>query len=281
MTFELLIVCRIGDFLDDIKELLNEKLSQVMVDNLVELDSSIIGSLIQINYLRECETISTTPEEIKRNILGISVEIPEEVENTEIIIEEFCYIIAEDELIEHVVKFEDESLFEKNRKFFHEIFYIEMKLRRIITMIYLHQYSDNYFKLLRDEITKSTSKDPPTEDQMKNSFENEFFHLLFNQYINLNNRKLPSKIDDFINLIKERNSYEDFLNELNRSPITNSDDKDFLASLKDKLEPIEKVRNCVAHNRKISDRILQDYHNAKTLLESELDQYLSKYSLIT
>lgn len=279
MTFELLVVCKVGFILDDLKELLYEKLSQILSDNLIEFVESTIELFIKISYIRDCETISTTPEEIKRTILGISVELPEEIENIEIVIAEFCSNILDIEQIEHVVKFEDEVLLSKNQQYFQEIFYLEMKLRKIISMIYLHQYSENYFDLLKEEIIKPPAKEQPVVEQMKDSFENEFFHLLFSQYVNLNTRRLPSKTDDFINLIRERNSFDDFLNELNRTPISKKEDMDFLASLKANLEPIEKVRNCVAHNRKIPNKLLQNFNNAKTILNNTLDAYLSEYKI--
>lgn len=277
MTFELLLVCKLSLPYNEFKEILNEKLTQVLADNLNEFADTAIESFIKINYSRKCDIESIAPIEQKRIIWGISLDLPEEVENVEIVIEEFCSNIVEIEQIEHVVKFEDEVLLIKNQQYFQEIFYLEMKLRRVISMIYLNQYSDNYFSLLRDEVIKPTSKEPPSADQMEKAFENEFFHLLFSQYVNLNSRKFPSRTDEFINLIKERYSFEDFLNELNRTPVTKKDDIDFLSGLKDKLDSIEKLRNCVAHNRKISQRLLQNYNEAKKLLEKDLDDYLYKY----
>ncbi|MFA5805420.1 MAG: hypothetical protein WC879_12335 [Melioribacteraceae bacterium] len=278
MTFELLLVCKLSLPYGEFKELLNEKLIQVLADNLNEFDDSTVESFIKINYARKCDIESIAPLESKRIIWGIRLDLPEEVENAEIVIEEFCSNIIDIEQIEHAVKYEDEVLITKNQQYFQEIFYLEMKLRRVISMIYLNRYSDNYFSLLREEITKPTSKEPPTVDQMEKAFENEFFHLLFSQYVNLNSRKLPSKTDEFINLVKERYSFEDFLNELNRTPVTKKEDIDFLSGLKDKLDPIEKLRNCVAHNRKISEKLLQNYNEAKKLLEKDLDEYLSNYN---
>jgi len=41
---------------------------------------------------------------------------------------------------------------------------------------------------------------------------------------------------------------------------------------------IEKMRNCVAHNRRPSRRVVEDYENARPLLNDLLDNYLNKWT---
>jgi hypothetical protein len=294
MKIELLITCKPALIEEEKLTFFKSKLHQVLNENLNEVDEITAESFIELKYRRACEvvqidaddglpdddeTIDLPLEVEQRNILGITLNIPEETENLEQVIVDYCSQLTDMEEIVHVVKFEDDLLLKKNTQYFEEIFHLEMKLRRVITMIYLHQYSEDYFNLLREEISKPTSKVPPNADQMKESYENEFFHLLFSQYVNLNSRKLPSKAEELISLIKEKDSFESFQAELLRSPVTNEEDKDFLAGLKDKLDPIEKLRNCVAHNRTIPTRTLQNYNEAKRLLNQELDGYLERYKI--
>ena len=57
-----------------------------------------------------------------------------------------------------------------------------MKLRRVLTLIYLYAYQDgNPYDLLCDESTPPIVKERPKPEQMKAALENQFFHLIFSQ----------------------------------------------------------------------------------------------------
>ena len=62
-------------------------------------------------------------------------------------------------------------------------------------------------------------------------------------------------------------------------PITEERYVDFLASLRQRVDPIEKLRNCVAHNRSISQRIIDDYEMAKGPLLEEIDALLEEITM--
>jgi hypothetical protein len=278
MTFEFLIVYFQSAGVD-ITTTLKEKLGEVLGDNLNEVDEVQLDQFIVPLLRRACEIQADANEvESTRTILGFRLDLPDETANAETVIAEFGGILADTAPIIHVVKFDDPILLEKNQKYFIELFQLEMKLRRVLSLVYLHSYSDGFFDLLRDEMTQPMKKEPPTEEQMKKAAENQFFHLTFGQYVGLNTRRLPSNIPDMIDHLRESDSFESFKSELERSPVTDEADQLLLASLRDKLDPVEKLRNCVAHNRAVSERLAQDYVTAKPGLEAELDAYLQRYA---
>lgn len=280
MIFGFLIVYYQSDGFN-IGNILKEKLREVLKDNLNEFDDAQIDQFITYNLGRPCEThTDDNGLPSTRTILGFCLDLPDETENVETVISDLCSTLADTPPIAHIVKFEDPLLFRKNSAYAVELYHLEMKLRRVLSLVYLHSYSVDFYLLLRDEINQPMKKEAPTEEQMKNAAENQFFHLTFGQYIGLNSRKLPANVSDIIEHLRESDTFESFKNELERTPIVDEADQGLLASLRDKLDSVEKLRNCVAHNRMVSERLAQDYTNARLGLENELDEYLQKYSII-
>lgn len=278
MTFEFLIVYYQSNGVD-ILATLREKLGEVLADNANEVDEVQLDQSVIPRLRRTCEIkVDANGVNTTRTIFGFCLDLPDETANAETVIAEFGGILAETAPIIHIVKFDDPILQEKNQQYAMELFQLEMKLRRVLSLVYLHSYSDDYFDLLRDEMTLLMKKEAPTEEQMKRAVENQFFHLTFGQYVGLNTRRLPNSIADIIDHFRESDSFESFKSELERSPVTDEADQLLLASLRDKLDPVEKLRNCVAHNRAVSERLAQDYVTAKPLLEAELDAYLQRFS---
>jgi hypothetical protein len=113
--------------------------------------------------------------------------------------------------------------------------------------------------------------------QLRNRYENEFFHLLFSQYINLNQRKPVTKMDDLLALVRKTDSFESLRSELERVPVLNEADQDFLASLQERLDAVEKLRNCVSHNRTPPDRVAQNYRKVKEDFGERLEQFLETF----
>lgn len=69
-------------------------------------------------------------------------------------------------------------------------------------------------------------------------------------------------------------SYEALRDEVLRRPVDHEDDAVFIASLKARMDSIEKMRNAVAHNRRPSKKVSNDYLNALPLVNQALDDYL-------
>lgn len=278
MTFEFLLTCWITSE-TNVRQVLTDSLAGALEDYQDEFEEEEINDFIQLRHKRagsdfdENDRVTT-----QHRIIGFSVELPEEIVPDDTIIENFIKNLSESDLEFHIVKFEDPLLQAELAKRAAEIFVLEMKLRRVLSLIYLHAYQDkeSTFDLLCDETVNPSGKAKPETEQMKSATENQFFHLIFSQYIHLNQRP-ELKLPDILDRIKDTKEYDAFRAEIRRVPIEHEEDAEFLASLKGLMDPIERMRNCVAHNRQPTQRITDNYPTARLDLEKHLDEYLEKW----
>lgn len=274
MTFEFVIVYQrqVGEV--PLHFQLSERIRQVLTDNLNEYDFETAERMVRINYIRgEPLAESGTPPPPQRAICGFTLELPDEIASKQTVIDDFVDALQA-EPIEHVLKFEDPLLQAELANRAKELFSLEMKLRRVISAIYLRAYEDEPHNLLRDETVEPMHK--PEEAQMKAAAENEFFFLTFGQYVSLNRRPEVRQIPNLISLIRTKTTYEALLQELERKPVEDEDDSEFLASLKERMNAIEAMRNCVAHNRRPSQKATSDYLNALPQVDEALKQFLTR-----
>ncbi|HVF10188.1 MAG TPA: hypothetical protein VNA16_05265, partial [Abditibacteriaceae bacterium] len=103
---------------------------------------------------------------------------------------------------------------------------------------------------------------------------NELFFLLFSDYTKINNRK-PQKWDNFMALLERYDDFVSLKSQLLSTLIPNKRHADFVASLQQSAEPIEKVRNCVAHNRSLSNKLAQNYQQSYATLLRSIEDFLS------
>lgn len=269
MSFEFLLTCRVTPEAD-IKEVLTDSLASAL-DDRDEFDQEVINDLIQLRHERIRDTS-------QHRIIGFSVELPEDIEPAETIIEDFIENLCDSGHGFHIVKFEDPLLKTKLAERAKEIFDLEMKLRRVLSIIYLHAYqSEEPYNLLRDETTKTRTQGLKPQ-QMKSATENQFFHVTFSQYIQLNQRR-KFNVDDILEFVRDAKKYNAFRVKIIREPIENTEDADLLEDLKTIMDPIEQMRNCVAHNRQPSQRLTGNYINACSELKERLDQYLEQWEI--
>ena len=269
MSFEFLLTCRVTPE-TDIKAVLTDSLAGAL-DDQDDFDEDAVNDLIQLRHERIRDTS-------QHRIIGFSVELPEDIEPAETIIEDFIKNLCDSGHGFHIVKFEDPLLKTKLIERAKEIFDLEMKLRRVLSIIYLHAYqSEEPYNLLRDETTK-TSPQGLKPQQMESATENQFFHVTFSQYIQLNQRR-KFNFDNILKFIRDFDQYDVFRDEILRKPIENTEDSDLLNNLKAIMNPIEEMRNCVAHYRRPSKKITEDYVRAHAQLQERLDQYLEKWEI--
>lgn len=267
MTFEFIIIHRpLED--EPILDILRERLREVLEANLNDVEGDVLAQMVQINFLRSLPAnADRTPP---RAVLGFSLELTEETASIREVVDEFADALMADP-IEHTVKCEDPLLRAELATRAEEIFALEMKLRRVLSIIYHHACPNaDPYELLQEETMQPMAK--PQKEQMKAAAENQFFHLTFGQYVSLNQR--PA-IKDLVSLIRNKDTYETFRAELLRQPVEHEDDASFLAGLKDRMDSIEKMRNAVAHNRRPPKKLTNDYLNAFNLVKQALDDYLS------
>ena len=276
MTFEFVIVYqREGD--TPIRDVLVDRIGGVLMDNLNEFDFDAVDRMVSINYERVPIDGDGNPVAgVTRRLLGFTLELPDETASHQIVIDEFVGALLEAP-IEHVLKFEDPLLQAELAQRATELFPLEMKLRRVLSVIYLHAYQDQPYNLLREETVKPMN--PATEDVMKKAAENEFFFLTFSQYVGLNQRPDVTKIPALVDLIRIQETYEALKTEIERMPVEHEDDAVFLAGLKARMNAIEVMRNCVAHSRRPSSTATNNYLNARPQLEKALDEFLARWML--
>ena len=274
MTFEFIIACRTLS-VTDVRQRLTDLLARVLQDNLNEFDADVVDQMIQFRHTRDSERLTddsgaTTPH----LLVGFTLELPEETTSAKAVVREFASELPGTPPVFHAVKFEDPLLQAELAERAREIFALEMKLRRVLSFIYLYAKQDSSPALLRDDSVQPMGN--PNQEQMRAASENQFFHLTFSQYINLNQRPQP-KLTDMLAVIRDSEQYAAFRAEICRAPIEQEDDVGLLAGLKERMDAIEQMRNCVAHNRYPSTRLIENYNNTLSQLHEMLDNYLSRW----
>jgi hypothetical protein len=277
MNFEFLIAYRrVTD--TDIEPVLVEALTKVLEDNFNDFESEVVRSMIRLRHERAGKESADEDGNVScHTLLAFTLDLPDETAQMQTVVKEFPAALAETPPIFHAVKFEDPLLRADLARYAEEIFALEMKLRRVLTLIYLYANQDaEPYDLLRDESVQPMKKEKLEPEQMQAAAENQFFHLTFGQYISLNERpefKLPA----LLSVARDADTYDAFRAELDRAPIEHEDDAGLVASLKEQMDAIETMRNCVAHNRRPNRRAVENYDNARPLLDQTLDEYLARW----
>jgi hypothetical protein len=279
MMFEFLISCRMATD-HDIQKTVVEQLAKALEDNLNDFDDDDVGGMLRVTHRRDANAhFDENGAALSHAIVGFSVELPDEVAQVETVVSEFASALSETAPILHVLKFEDPLLQEKIAGWAGEMFDIEMKLRRVLSLIYLGAHQDrDPFNLLADEKIRPMTEDSPKPSQMRAAAENQFFYLTFGQYINLNQR-VDINLNGLLEILQTMTDFETFRAEITRAPVPSEDDSILIAGLKERMDAIEKMRNCVAHNRRPAKTIVENYENVRPLVETLLDDYLKRWQL--
>jgi len=279
MTFEFLIACRASPA-NDLRQVLIDLLAKVLEDNLNEFDVDAVASMVILRHERKGNESPNESGAIIHHILvGFALEIPDGIESTDAVISEFAAALADTPPIFHAVKFEDPLLQTQLAERAAEIYALEMKVRRVLSLVYLHAYQDSDpYDLLCEEAVQPMTKEKPQVEQMRAVCDNQFFHLTFGQYVGLNQRpdvKLPALLE----VLQIAKDFQAFRDEILRVPVEHEDDAVLLAGLRQRMDAIERMRNCVAHNRHPSKSTTENYLNARPLLDAMLEQYLARWQV--
>lgn len=189
-------------------------------------------------------------------LLGFDLDLPEHIIGVDTVGEVLTYFVdnlRDDSTVFHVVMFEDPLLRAELSALADEIFRLEMKLRRVLSLIYLNAdgLRDPFDLLAVEKVQKSRAS---KINQMQKANENQFFHLGFGKYRNLNQRSGT----DLTDRLQE-------------------EDANLIADIRDDMETIERMRNCVAHNRRPPQETRDSYPGARDHLDELLNEYLSRW----
>ena len=157
--------------------------------------------------------------------------------------------------------FSNEQYRNNMRFLYQDIYDLEMRLREVLSYIYIKEFYpklDTFHKKISnrawEKIKPTENKENLVEESAK-LWENIFFRLIFSDYKNITK----------YNLVKD----EEYL--------------DFLYSISEQLEIIEKVRNAVMHFRRLSIDDIQNFWIAKNNILDKIDLfpywYYAEYEL--
>ncbi len=160
-----------------------------------------------------------------------------------------------------ITKVNDTILQEKAFEFYKIIIDLEMDMRNVLT--YIITYSN---KTINEELFKNFGIDKSEKleySYMKEQYENGLFYIYFNHYASFTQpQKL--KADKIAEFLQEpsMSSFERLKNRLNDRGLKEDRHIDFIASIKTKLRPLEKIRNSIMHIRNISDTTVRNFEMA-------------------
>lgn len=276
MIIEFLIAyCRAAD--TEIVGVIRDCLVKVLEDNLNEFDDEAVERMVIPSVERLGDAVvPDDSDSYQRAVFGFALDLPEETASPRIVVDEFAEALNTAPVV-HLVKFDDPLIRADLARWMDEIYTLEMKLRRVLSFVYLHAYQDgDPYELLREESVQPMKSERPKAQEMKDRAENQFFHLTFGQYVHLN-RRPEFKLPDLLALVREKEAYNGFREELARAPVEDEDDAVLLAGLKERMEAIEAMRNCCAHSRRPSKKVEENYLTARPLLDQLLDRYLARW----
>jgi hypothetical protein len=244
-------------------------------DNVKNVLTELVKETLEEEFLEEEIEISVEilyNHEINPHLMTLfSLILKEEGMNR--VIKAFCEKLRDNDMIHLLLKFFDKGMFNEYRQYSEEIFKIEMELREALSFIFLDTY-DRYYDLLSEVNVKLQKHHDlvPDEDYFKCHFENEFFFILFSDYRKLLKVKEMKK-SDLVEAIKDFKNYENLRQKILNRGITKERYREFLSKIKGYLESIEGMRNCIAHNRSIPSKTLENYKYARDQLQRSIQLF--------
>lgn len=258
----------------DAESVFSEALRSALVQNYDDAEGVGAVTVTRVLHISEVEIERDGVPGFRWALAEIAVSLPEEADSAAQVIEDFCGSLTNVDEDVHILKFEDDLLLAELEARRREIYAVEMKLRRVLSLVYLRdRHRRDPFALLAEDRV-SAAKDRPSAEDMASARENEFFYLGFSQYAELNCRR-EQKLPDLLSAISLANDFDELRGEIGRAPIERDSDANLIAGLLTRMGAVEAMRNCVAHNRQPSRRIAENYNNALPLLNGLLDDYLA------
>ena len=236
-----------------------KELSSFLYDEIGEeynLDEDDIEELFEIldTFLLPNNTFSTT---FKFSIPDLELR---DNEPKDIV---FSYLdsLQSDGKIISVVKTFDSVLYKTAERYYKEIIELEMELRNVLT--YILSYDE---KNIEDQLFKNFGIDKSQNVnyyEIRNKYENGLFYIYFNHYASFSEPK-KVKAGQIAELLQDPTiqNFKDFKNKISDRAIKENRHTDFLLSIKNKLKPLEDMRNAIMHIRNLSNNVIANYEKA-------------------
>lgn len=173
----------------------------------------------------------------------------------------------------HMICLASPTQLRENDRLFREVYQIEMKLREVISYIFLDQYPDRPYRFLDGNAVKlQGDRSNNTPEYLKAHDENQLFHILFNEYAYLNQQPV-SKPQELVQLIREHADYAELHEALRDSPIREERHAALFAALQQLAPPVDDVRNAIMHNRELSRTVRENYDVVKPRFLDVIDTF--------
>lgn len=239
-------------------------IKSLLVESLIKIDGEEIDDLFTYKYDKIIGK--------DKYLVGFDLNLQEIYEERTL---NFIYnnAIHSDLDIEHIFIYKDPEI-----KLQGVINGIEQSLREVLFYIFAQQYPNDIFNLFKEIDIKLTGDHPRKEVEFKKLNENQFFYLLFTDYIKLSDLK-PFSEKDLIKYIENNDKYSSLRDKIINRGITNENHKYFILSLKDIMDPIHKIRNCIAHNRNFSEDVYDNFLEAEDIFQEKIKDFWEKENL--
>jgi len=255
---------------------LNAVLKEAFDDNYVTYEDEDFN-LIEIKYTIKIDN--------DKSVSGFQVSFDSLDEEVIKIVESFNEKLKENEKLAVAFKFHDDTLFESLKKLYEELFEMEMRLREVVSLIFIDTYKDDFYNLLYEVdipvqtgLNKQWHKNKEQRKQfLSKHLENEFFHILFSDYVKLTNPRTLKQQDLFL-IAEMSTNFDDFRDGILNRGIAKEEYLEFINSIKENMNILEKVRNCFAHNRTPSGDDIYNYTISKEAIENKISEFLESLS---
>lgn len=263
-----------------------------------DYDFETVNEWVSVRYYTSYEGVA------RRHLLGFAIDLPPEINEAiarrivegdldDKTLDSMGSVLQSDEeTVEAVLRYEDESLIADINKYHPEIFDLEMKLREVLNYIlcynlqhhdvfdFICEFKDISIKSYKTnqqikDFKKQKRKDKNTKHPLSYYFENELFHLVVSDYKGFTKpqkRNLKSLRSE-INKCKNLEEVKTWLKQAFDFSKLNEEHKTFIGNVDTRIYPIENLRNDIMHNRRILPETINSFESAKVLMLKWIEDF--------
>lgn len=263
ITFQIL-----HTYQNDLLKVIGKSLHLTLQDDLynqINLETTLDFITIKLNKnLQSGEQLCYFQVEIDETIYDLS--------KYEEFIEGFANRLKQENGFFKLIKYVDDLRLETYKNIYLEIADIEMRIREVFSYIFYSKYDDKNQDIFEEFEVQIVNKEDVRSEELVRRLENKFFYLTFKQYLKFDTPKdIPQK--EVLPLIMNNQTYDLLREYVSSRGIIEQRHLAFLRNVSRLLDPIENVRNCIAHNRKIPINQLDNYPNAKREILAFIDNF--------
>lgn len=245
-----------------------KKLATVLYDEIAEIND------LTLDDIEEYFTFLSSSILPNNTFISIIIfDIPElvlrEINLEEIIISYLNSLNSLDNIIS-ITKINDTYFQKKSTEYYQQIIDLEMDMRNVLTYIVTYDNRRVNTELFKDFGIKIA--EDLASDKIRQNYENGLFYILFKDYKSFLDIQ-PLNQNDINNLLQDPTitSFEDFKTKL-PAQISETRHLDFLASIKDKFNQLDNIRNSIMHIHSLSKSEIRNYE--KLMNNTDMDKGL-------